>query len=88
MWSICIHGGAGSIPRSYDDGPNLAVLRIAMQRAQAVVKGETPGVLRQSSPSAPVALAAAVEAVLILEDSPLFNAGHGSCLNAAGGKGS
>lgn len=83
-WAIVIHGGAGSIPRTYNNQPQCVALKRILDQAVRVIKGEIDGVLKLHSPNASRALAAAVEAVVLLEDEPLFNAGRGSCLNNAG----
>ena len=84
MWSISIHGGAGDIPRTVNVSFDEVGLRNALRRATAVIKGESRGVLRDISPDSPAALAAAVEAVLEMEDNVHFNAGRGSCLTREG----
>lgn len=68
---IVVHGGAGQIPE--DDGA---------ERQQGCEEAVLVGwhCLRQGG----TALDAAEEAVAFLEDHPLFNAGRGSVLNAAG----
>lgn len=70
-YSIIVHGGAGEIdPASVAD--RLAGCRKAAQAGYAILKrGGT-------------AVEAVAAAVVMLEDNPLFNAGTGSTLNAAG----
>jgi isoaspartyl peptidase/L-asparaginase-like protein (Ntn-hydrolase superfamily) len=68
MFVVAIHGGAGVLRRDRPGEPHRAVLRQALEAACG-----------QAS-----ALDAVTAAVLVLEDSPLFNAGRGSCFNAAG----
>lgn len=84
-WTVCIHGGAGNISKTRP-GVELEIdeMRLALHRAVSVVKRELPGALRSVSPSAPTALVAAVEAVVVMEDSLFFNAGRGSCLTVDG----
>ena len=65
---IAIHGGAGVMRR---DKPG--------ERQRAVLKQALEAGYRQKT-----ALDAVVAAVMVLEDSPLFNAGRGSCFNAEG----
>ncbi len=74
--ALAIHGGAGLIRRaslsSERHGACVAALHVALDAgAQVLTRGGS-------------ALDAAQSAVVVLEDSPLFNAGRGSVLNAAG----
>ena len=65
---IAIHGGAGVMRRDQPGPQHTAVLKQALEAAY-----------RQKT-----ALDAVTAAVRVLEDSPLFNAGRGSCFNAEG----
>jgi len=65
---IAIHGGAGVMRRDQPGPRHTAVLKQALEAAY-----------RQKT-----ALDAVTAAVRVLEDSPLFNAGRGSCFNAEG----
>jgi len=69
--AVIVHGGAGAVPESEFAG-RIDVLREARQAAWKIVL------------SGGDAVSAAVAAVVILEDSPLFNAGTGSALNREG----
>lgn len=75
-WVIAIHGGCGVMPETPDREADYEAAR--QDLAQALRAGL--GVLRQGGR----ALDAVEAAVVVLEDSPHFNAGHGAALNAAG----
>ncbi len=68
-FALAIHGGAGTITKEIDPAPYLAVLHEALDAGYAVLS-------RQGS-----AIDAVAAAVLILEDSPLYNAGRGAVYN-------
>ncbi|XP_073531619.1 isoaspartyl peptidase/L-asparaginase isoform X2 [Phyllobates terribilis] len=68
---IVVHGGAGAIVKEYEDGYRTGVKRAALQGYNILREGGD-------------ALTAVEEAVVVLEDDPHFNAGHGSVLNEEG----
>jgi len=75
--AIAIHGGAGTMTRADLSDEKEKAIRETLDRAlQAgharLVKGDS-------------ALDAVEAAILVLEDSPLFNAGHGAVFNSQGG---
>src|SRR5215467_19436 len=76
MHAIAIHGGAGAVPRAMLSAEREARYRAALERAldggYAVLDGGG------------AALDAVACAVRILEDDPLFNAGHGAALTRDG----
>src|SRR5437762_4677879 len=72
--TIVVHAGAGSAPRELD--ADETPCRQALEMALLAGAGELA--------RGREATAAAVAAVRILEDSPLFNAGRGSVLNSEG----
>ncbi len=75
--AIVIHGGAGTIRRGDLDADKEAQLRATLE--ESVRAGHA--ILLEGGTS----LDAVMAAVVILEDSPLFNAGRGAVFNAQGG---
>ena len=75
--AIVIHGGAGTIRRENLSDEKEAAIRETLGRA--VKAGHA--ILSDGGTS----LDAAIAAVVILEDSPLFNAGKGAVYNSVGG---
>jgi beta-aspartyl-peptidase (threonine type) len=71
MPSIVVHGGAGDDPPDGRAARRAGVERAADAGATVLARGGS-------------ALDAVVEAVVLLEDDPHFNAGHGSALTAEG----
>ncbi|KAG2364399.1 nucleophile aminohydrolase [Suillus spraguei] len=73
---LVIHGGAGTMVRDDSTPEQRAMYRAALSRAlkagYEVLKGGGE------------AMDAAVEAVSVMEDCPLFNSGHGAVFNVAG----
>jgi beta-aspartyl-peptidase (threonine type) len=76
VWSLVVHGGAGSIAR----GQLTAEQEQAYRESLARVGAAGAAVLRQGG----AALDAVETAILLLEDDPLFNAGRGAVFTAAG----
>ncbi|XP_040284577.1 isoaspartyl peptidase/L-asparaginase [Bufo bufo] len=68
---IVVHGGAGVIVKEYEDGYRSGVKRAALRGYNILREGGD-------------AITAVEEAVVVLEDDPHFNAGHGSVLNEEG----
>src|SRR5882724_2972678 len=70
MFGLAIHGGAGTLPRADMGGERelnyRAGLSAALDAGYAVLQGGG------------TSLDAVTRAVMVLEDNPLFNAGHGS----------
>jgi isoaspartyl peptidase/L-asparaginase-like protein (Ntn-hydrolase superfamily) len=73
---VAVHGGAGALEGGPPPPAEEAEARAALGEALRAAMGR----LREGAS----ALDAAVEAVAILEDEPLFNAGRGSALTAKG----
>jgi beta-aspartyl-peptidase (threonine type) len=76
MYSIAIHGGAGAITRSLMTPDQQKGYEQALD--QALRRGS------QILANGGAALDAVTEAVVALEDCPLFNAGKGSVFNHEG----
>lgn len=74
--ALAIHGGAGAVPRALMNSRLEGHYRDAL--SQALRAGY--GVLREGGSS----IDAVVASVVVLEDSPLFNAGRGAVFNEAG----
>ena len=70
--AIAVHGGAGVMRRDKPGAQHRAVLEQALQAGFAILR------------SGGASLDAVTAAVVVLEDSPLFNAGRGACFNADG----
>ena len=75
-FAFAIHGGAGTLSRTDLDADKEAAVRAALDAA--LDAGES--VLKADGS----ALDAVTAALVILEDSPWFNAGHGAVFNAEG----
>ncbi|MDX1556040.1 MAG: isoaspartyl peptidase/L-asparaginase [Xanthomonadales bacterium] len=75
--AIVIHGGAGTIRREELDAEKETAIRATLE--ESVRAGRA--ILEEGGTS----LDAVMAAVVILEDSPLFNAGRGAVYNAVGG---
>ena len=75
MFAIAVHGGAGVLPRGTDPQHENAYL---LGLSEAVDAGYA--VLERGGSS----LDAAIAAVVVLEDNPLFNAGRGAVLTRDG----
>jgi beta-aspartyl-peptidase (threonine type) len=70
--ALALHGGAGVLRRDKAGAPHRAALEAALEAGYEVLKNGGRS------------LDAVTAAVVVLEDSPLFNAGRGSCFNAKG----
>ncbi len=75
--AIVIHGGAGTINREELDAEKEAAIRATLEDSV----GAGRAILEEGGTS----LDAVMTAVVILEDSPLFNAGRGAVYNSVGG---
>ena len=73
---IAVHGGAGRLPARQLEGDGLARIRNGI--SEALMTGRHALQTGQSS------VDAVCQAVVALEDNPLFNAGHGAALCADG----
>jgi beta-aspartyl-peptidase (threonine type) len=76
MFGIVIHGGAGTLPRAEMSGEAERKYRAAL--SEAIDQGYA--VMQDGGTS----LDAVTRAVMLLEDNPLFNAGHGSVFTLDG----
>jgi L-asparaginase / beta-aspartyl-peptidase len=76
IWTLAIHGGAGTIRRDELTAEKEAAYRAALNAAL-----QAGGAILAAGGSAEEAV---VAAAISLEDCPLFNAGHGSTFTAAG----
>jgi L-asparaginase / beta-aspartyl-peptidase len=76
MFGIVIHGGAGTLPRAEMSGEAERKYRAAL--SEAIDQGYA--VMEDGGTS----LDAVTRAVMLLEDNPLFNAGHGSVFTLDG----
>eukprot|EP00210_Caulerpa_lentillifera_P001841 g1770.t1 len=83
LWTVVVHGGAGSIRRTFNNKPHEEALKRALDRAVAIVSSTETRLASSHPPKTSRALAAAIEAVVYMENDPLFNAGKGSCVNRA-----
>jgi beta-aspartyl-peptidase (threonine type) len=75
-WSLAVHGGAGTLPKTGLDPDNEAAIRAAI--AAALEAGA------RALASGASSLDVVELAVCALEDSPLFNAGKGAVFNSRG----
>src|SRR5882724_10440902 len=76
MFGLAIHGGAGTLPRAESGGERE--LRYRAGLAAALDAGYAVLEARGTS------LDAVTRAVMVLEDNPLFNAGHGAVFTLDG----
>ena len=75
-WAIVVHGGAGDIERSILGPEGTANYRASLAKAEAA----GAAVLDRGG----TAMDAVEATIKVLEDDPLFNAGHGAVFTAAG----
>jgi beta-aspartyl-peptidase (threonine type) len=75
-FALAVHGGAGTIPRDERSASRTGSYHEGLRRA--LVAG------RDTLAAGGGALDAVTEAVIVLEDDPLFNAGRGSVFTAGG----
>ncbi len=74
---LVVHGGEGDLPEKVSpqlEKQHKEVLEEALRRGYARLKEGKKG----------ACIDAVVAAIRVLEDSPLFNAGHGAAMNAEG----
>lgn len=69
--TLAVHGGAGTLPRGTHAAHRAALASALRTGHRLLAAGGS-------------ALEAVIAAIVVLEDSPLFNAGHGSVFTAAG----
>ena len=67
--ALALHGGAGVMRRDKPGAPHRAALEAALEAGHDILR------------SGGRSLDAVAAAVTVLEDSPLFNAGRGSCFS-------
>jgi L-asparaginase / beta-aspartyl-peptidase len=70
-WALIVHGGAKEMKPGEEDDNRVGILQALSAGREMLENGGS-------------ALAAVEAAIRVLEDLPVFNAGHGSSLNAAG----
>jgi beta-aspartyl-peptidase (threonine type) len=76
MYGLAIHGGAGTLPRADMSAQQERAYRAGLEEALAAGFG----VLEHGGTS----LDAVTQAVILLENNPLFNAGHGAVFTLEG----
>jgi beta-aspartyl-peptidase (threonine type) len=75
-WAVAVHGGAGSAEWEHMDKRSADAYRAGLAHALAAAVAK----LQAGAP----AIDAVESAIVVLEDDPLFNAGHGSAFTAEG----